>query len=256
MHHKKSNIFFPRCSNINQKKLRIILCTALTIVLLFTLCSCSSGSSQTPNHSPNSSENPVHSPSSSENPVHSPNSSEVPEQLIKDVIDNEYGNKDYFYTAEHNMDNSTHIDTVTIEVVVIRQYHEEYIIGTCKYRYNKSNDTWDIHNQPTWKTDRIEYLAHKFTKTWDGNFQNSGGSYTANITSVDFTKGTITGRFSGSYTSLSLGGSQHKYTLDAEGTYPLEKDNEGYRLRITQSGCTYSFLLDPYYGFLGIVAMS
>ena len=238
MHHKQSNI--------NQKQLRIILCTALTIALLFTLCSCSSGSSNAPNHSS----------SSSESPIHSPNSSEVPEQLIKDVIDNKYGNNDYYYTAEHHMDNSTHIDTVTVEVVVTWQYHKEHIIGTCKYRYNKSNDTWDIYAEPTWKTDRLEYLAHKYTTVWNGNFKNSGGSYNANITSVDFEKGTITGRFSASYTSLSLGGSQHKYTLDAEGTYPLEKDNEGYRLSITQSGCTYSFLLDPYYGFLGIVARS
>lgn len=246
MQHKKSNILFPRCSNINQKKLRIILCTALTMALLFTLCSCSSGSSKTPNHSPNS----------SENPVHSPNSSEVPEQLIKDVIDNKYGNKDYYYTAEHHMDNSTHIDTVTIEVIVTREYHKEHTTGTCKYRYNKSNDTWDIYAEPTWKTDRIEYLAHKYTTIWNGNFKNSGGSYNANITSVDFEGRTITGRFSAEYASLSLGGGRHTYTLNAEGTYSLEETNDGYRLNISQSGCTFSFLLDPYYGFLGIVARS
>ena len=237
MHHKKTIFSQPRYSNLRPKKLRIFLCSVLTVVLLLSLCSCASDGSQV-------------SKRSSRN-------SEVPEQLIKDVIDSKYGHKDYNYTADHHMDNSTHIDTVTIKVVVTQQYHKEHVIGTCKYRYNKSNDTWDIYNQPSWKTDRIEYLAQKFTKTWNGNFKNSGGSYTAKITSINFEKGTITGSFSASYTSLSLGGSQHKYTLDAQGTYPLKGGGStGYSLEITQSGCTYYFLLDPYYGFLGIVAKS
>lgn len=224
MHHKQRNICFQRRSKINRKKLRIILCTTLTIVLLFTLCSCSSGIP------------------------------EVPDQLIRDVVDSKYAHKDYHYTAEHNMDNSTHIDTITIKVVVPREYCNEHIIATCKYRYNKSNDTWDIYGDTTWKNDRLEYLAHKFTTIWDGNFKNSGGSYNANITSVDFEKGTITGRFSASYSYISLGGSRHSYTLEAEGTYPIEEDYDGYWLKITQSGCTFTFLLSPHYGFTGIVA--
>lgn len=232
MHYKKTISFPPQYSNIQLRKIRSLLCSALTIVLLFILCSCGSGSSNTPNHSPGS--------------------SEVPEQLIKDIVDYKYGRKDYYYTAEHNVDNSTHIDTVTIKVVINQQYHKEHITGTCKYRYNKSNDTWDIYNQPVWKTEHMEYLAHKFTTTWDGKFKNSGGSYNANITSVDFENGTITGRFSASYTSMSLSGSQHLHTLEAEGTYTIEEDIDGYRLRITQSGYTFTFSLGTF-GFSGIV---
>lgn len=224
MHHKKCKIYFPTYNNIDQKKLRIVFCPALIIVLLFSLCCCS------------------------------PSMSGVPDQLIRDVVESKYANRDYHYTAEHDMDNSTHIDTVTIKVVVTKEYCNEHMIASCKYRYNKSNDTWDIYGDTSWKTDRLEYLAHKYTTIWDGNFKNSGGSYNANITSVDFEKGTITGRFSASYSSISLGGSRHSYTLEAEGTYPIEEDYDGYWLKITQSGCRFTFLLSPNYGFYGIVA--
>lgn len=179
------------------------------------------------------------------------NSTAVPEQLIKNDVNEKFGDADFYYSTTHNMDKSTYIDTVTVEVVVTRKYYQEYIVGTCKYRYDKSNDTWDNYGDPKWESDRVEYLAHKYSGKWEGSFKN-GGTYLVDISSVDFEKREVTGSFSATKTSISLGGSKHTYELDASGTYNVSEENDGYELEITQSGYTFVFKLSKYYGVQGV----
>lgn len=177
----------------------------------------------------------------------------VPEALVKDDLDKKFGSAKISYSISHNMDASTNIDTVTVKVTTTKTYCKEHLIGTCKYRYNKSDDTWDAYGKQQWKTSRVEYLVSAYTKKWDGNFKN-GGSYSIKITDIDFSDEKITGTFTGSKQTISLGGSQHTYTLDASGTYSITKSSDGYMLRITQSRCTFVFQLNPYYGVIGVSA--
>ena len=177
----------------------------------------------------------------------------VPEAIVKDDLDKKFGSAKIRYSISHNMDESTKIDTVTVKVTITRTYCKEHMIGTCKYRYSKSNDTWDAYGTQQWKTDRLEYLESAYTKKWDGNFKN-GGTYSINITAVDFSNKKITGTFTGSKQTISMGGSRHTYTLDASGTFSITEDSEGYMLRITQSRCTFVFQLNRYYGVIGISA--
>lgn len=177
----------------------------------------------------------------------------VPEQLVRDDIEDKFGSADISYSISHDMDKSTKIDTVTIKVTRTKKYCKEHIVGVCKYRYNKSDDVWDSYGKKQWETERIEYIESAFETKWEGNFKR-GGSYSVKITSVDFESGTAAGTFTASYTTLSLGGSQREYKLNVTGRYSIQEDSDGYLLEITESRCTYVFLFHPYYGFYGVNA--
>lgn len=177
-------------------------------------------------------------------------SSGVPDQLVQYTVEDRF--KEYEnYSVSHDVDNSTHIDTVTVEVSVKSEYCREYYICTAKYQYNKSNDTWSSFEAPRWDRDRTEYIAYEYIGDWEGAFK-VGGTFSASITSVDFDNQTITGSFTAHKSGITLGGSRIDYDLDASGTYGIYEEVDGYELKITQDGYTFVFQLSKYYGVLGI----
>lgn len=180
----------------------------------------------------------------------------VPVQLIEDDIGAEFDLSEISYSFEHNMDNKTQIDTVTVEVVETETYCKQYYTGICTYQYDRVRDIWYCYDTPEWEWDRTEYLPHMYKGVWEGEFEKQGGAYYLDIENVNFDNGTITGYFSAYVTETRMGGGRITYELEASGTYDIYEEYSGYRLEIMQDRATFVFELHPYWGARGVAVKS
>lgn len=171
----------------------------------------------------------------------------VPNQLVLQDIQDKFRGRDVIFSdIEHEFDDDTYIDTVKTVVMEREEYYTDYLTATAMYRYNKSNDTWDLYKDFKYSDKRREYKSTAFIGHWEGYFKNTG-RYDVNISAVDFDKNTITGSFRVSaYDYYGAG----DVDLFVEGEYKMEAGSY-YSVSIEESGYTLTFKLDEY-GFHGV----
>lgn len=170
----------------------------------------------------------------------------VPTQLVYRDVEKYFSDYDImFNTVSHNYDAETHIDTVEVNVSLLWEYSTDNMTVTAMYRYNKSNDTWDLYDSIKYRDKTREYRESAYIGHWEGYF-NITGKYDVYITDVDFERMTITGTFNASANSYSL-----KTELAVTGEFSIEGDSD-YLVRINNQAYTFTFRLDPHYGFKGV----
>ena len=170
----------------------------------------------------------------------------VPDDVVQLEIANEFDNGNYTTDIRHKVDTSTHLDYVEVDIKFHGDYCIEHYTGNAEYRYNKANDYWDIYSSFDWEHVKREYKPSAYIGIYDGTDFSSGAEYNLNITSIDFEKREITGKFHVKESKLFLGGYSEIAELDVNGTYPFSIDSDGFDLKIEDSNYVYRFSFNQY----------
>ena len=152
--------------------------------------------------------------------------------------------------VEHNVDTSTHIDSVCLMLHGETEYATLSNIAYLKYQYEKSNDLWHLieieHSSRT-----IEYKNEAFVdcSPWQGEIDNYKSSqpdcyYTFYVDAVDFLDRTITIRYQIDYVNDQYS----DVDITQPVVLPLERYPSGtsYWFYIDEADGIYQFYITPY----------
>ena len=183
-----------------------VLTLLLAVAAALSLCACGSrtvphqskpteGSTQRTETKPESQE-PGASASATETQAPS-----VPESLFLGYIDamlqryEKYGSVSSSYTVERSPDESTHQETVTIDVSIDAEYFYMKREAKLVYQYYSSDDIWkamnlNSDNSPHWNTLYEELHWDRMLGTWSES--SNILEYTIDIESIDLENMTVT----------------------------------------------------------------
>lgn len=170
----------------------------------------------------------------------------VPDDIVQLEIANEFDYGDYTTDIHHQVDTSTHLDYIEVNVKLNGEYCIEHYTGNAVYRYNKANDYWDISSSFDWEHIKREYKPSAYIGIYDDTDYSYGPEFNLNITSIDFDKREITGKFYVKESKLFLGGYRETAELDVNGTYPFSMDSDGFDLKIKDSNYEFRFSFNQY----------
>ena len=114
---------------------------------------------------------------------------QVPDLQLKLLIDNEfYGSEaPYTYTATHNYDKQSNIDSVSVAVTQDYPYATFTYTNTFFFQYNRTSDNWIQLSDTGWSDSTAVYKQEKFTgKIKVENYLYDGSYYEININFIDF----------------------------------------------------------------------
>lgn len=170
----------------------------------------------------------------------------VPNDVVQIEIANRFENNDYVTDIHHQVDTSTHLDYVDVDIMILGDYCIEHYTGNAQYRYNKSNDYWDIYSSFDWEHTKREYKPSAYIGFYDGTDYSSGAEYNINITAIDFDNRNITGSFYIKESKMYISGYRETIELDVNGTYPISMDSDGFYLKIKDSNYEYCVSFNNY----------
>lgn len=118
----------------------------------------------------------------------------VPDQYLKmDIEDYIYEEKidtEYTFTATHNYDKSSAVDSVAITLDFKYEFGKESFVGTCNYRYDSAANNWSRIGDVRWSDAAEELSEQAYEKKHSGT--TLGLQWNVDIRDLDLQNGTIT----------------------------------------------------------------